>query len=461
MLRSLRGRLTAGIVLVLAVVLAAAGVVVARAADRNDRQVLDDRLRRTAELSRATALATLEQEVPTVTGGLDAVLDASGSSLRLSLGDVGLLETGTGVARTTFPGLGLRTVTLRGRRYRVFSERVPESGLGDLAVLQVTTSLRSTEARQDRLRRQLAGLGLGVLLLAAAGTWLAATRVLRPLARLRRSTAAIATDEDLSRRVPVGGARELAELAGDFNGMLERLGRSAEERTRALEATRRFAADAGHELRSPLTAAQTTLSILARHPGLDPARRTALAEDALAEQRRLVALLDGLQALARGDASEVADAPCDLDEVVDAAVVAARARHPGTTFTAELGEEPVVVSGWEPGLRLIADNLLENAARHGRPGGGHVRVELGGAGPRLVVDDDGPGVSPADRERIFAPFARVLDPDGPERPGSGLGLALVAQQVAHHGASVRVEDAPGLGGARVVVDFGARGLSGR
>jgi signal transduction histidine kinase len=85
--------------------------------------------------------------------------------------------------------------------------------------------------------------------------------------------------------------------------------------------------------------------------------------------------------------------------------------------------------------------------RHGRRGG-TVAVRVG-AGPALVVDDDGPGIAEGDRDRIFEPFVRA---DGTRAPGSGLGLALVAQQAGHHGAGVRVEDAP-LGGARFTVTF--------
>ena len=115
-----------------------------------------------------------------------------------------------------------------------------------------------------------------------------------------------------------------------------------------------------------------------------------------------------------------------------------------------LPDAPVIVSGWEPGLRLLVDNLVENGARHGRPGG-RVRVTLDaphGAPVVMHVDDDGPGVPEADRERIFAPFARAAA----EGPGSGLGLALASQQAGHHGASLEVGDAP-LGGARFTVRF--------
>jgi two-component system sensor histidine kinase PrrB len=106
------------------------------------------------------------------------------------------------------------------------------------------------------------------------------------------------------------------------------------------------------------------------------------------------------------------------------------------------------VSGWEPGLRLLADNLLENAARHGRRGG-TVAVRVG-AGPTLVVDDDGPGIAEGDRDRIFEPFVRA---DGTQAPGSGLGLALVAQQARDHEARIEVGRSP-LGGARFSVRFG-------
>jgi signal transduction histidine kinase len=283
--------------------------------------------------------------------------------------------------------------------------------------------------------------------------WLTASLVLRPLARLRRVTSTIAEDQDLGRRVASEtGPTELRALAASFNAMLARLGRSAADRERALTATRRFAADAGHELRTPLTSVQATLSALERHPELPPERRTAMAADALAEQRRMVDLLDGLQALARGDAAPVAETEVDLAEVVDGVVAAAAERHPDVDVSADLPEEPVLVAGWEAGLRSLTENLVTNAVRHGARGGRvHVSLERAVPGPVLHVDDDGPGVPDDDRERIFEPFVRV---DGVEAPGSGLGLALVAQQARHHGADVEVGESP-LGGARFTVRFAA------
>jgi two-component system sensor histidine kinase PrrB len=455
-MRGLRGRLTLGVTTVLAVVLVVAGVIVARDVDRSERQVLDDRLRRTAELSRATAVTAVQQGLPDGDRRLDAVLRATRSSLRLAIGDSVLLDSGVALDAHGRPPLGLATATIGGDRYRTYAETLRDPGLGGLVRLEVATSLSDLERRRTALRRRLALIGAAVLLVAAAGTWLAADLVLRPLRRLRAAAAGIETEGDLERSVPVRGPAELRALAGSFNAMLRRLARSADDRNRALDATQRFAADAGHELRTPLTSVQATLSTIARHPEIDAEQRTGLARDALAEQRRLVELLDDLQALARGDAAPIERSDVDLAEIVDASVGAVAARHPRTTLTADAPDDPVAYRGWEPGLRILVDNLVENAARHGRPDG-RVRVTLhaavNGQGPSIDVEDDGPGIPASERERVFEPFRRIDGADA--HPGSGLGLALVAQQARLHDADVTVGDSS-LGGALLRVAFPAQ-----
>jgi signal transduction histidine kinase len=448
--RSLRGRLTLGVVVVLAGVLAVAGVTVSRYVSRSERAAFDDRLQRTAELSRETALAAIEQELPGNDRRLDAVLDATSTSLRVLLGDRTLLDTGAPPPVRPRVVDGARTFTAEGVRYRTYTVSLQDAQLGGLARLEVTSRLTGLERRLSALNRRLLALGLLALAVSGAGAWLAADLVLRPLRRLRAVTGSIAGDEDLGRRVPAGaGPAETRALAASFNDMLARLGRSAADRERALEATRRFAADAGHELRTPLTSVQATLSALGRHPDAPVARREALVRDALAEQARLVTLLDGLQALARGGAApEHADV--DVADVTDAAVQAAAARHRAVRWSVEVPDAPVVVRGWEPGLRVLVENLVENAARHGRDGGQVAVTLVDGARPELRVEDDGPGIPETERERIFAPFARL---DGTEAPGSGLGLALVAQQVRQHDAEIAVERSRALGGAAFRVTF--------
>lgn len=448
-MRSLRGRLTLGIVFTLAVVLAVAGAVASHEVSNSSREAFDDRLRRTAELSRATARAAVQRELPENDNRLNAVLEATVSSLRLVIGKTVLLDTGAPLPTRTRLPTGLHTFSAGGVNFRSYVTTLRDRDLGGLARLEIVSSLASLERRQSALNRRLVALGLIALAIAGFGAWLAAELVLRPLTRLRLVASGIAADEDLQRRVPDRGPAELRSLAASFNAMLARLGRSASDREQALAATRRFAADAGHELRTPLTSVQATLSTLGRHPDLPAQRRSEMIDDALGEQRRLVALLDGLQALARGDAQPFEHAEVDLTDVVDAVVTASAAAHPATALRAELPETAIVVRGWEPGLRLLVDNLVSNAIRHGRRGG---RVEVTLTHDAVLhVDDDGPGVAAADRERIFEPFVHDEHADG---AGSGLGLALAAQQARQHGTTIEAGDAP-LGGARFTVRFAA------
>jgi signal transduction histidine kinase len=457
--RSLRGRLTVGITLVLAVVIAGAGIMVSRYVDRSERAALDERLERTAALSRETSLEALQSEVPPPDRRLNSVLGASRTSLRLIVGGSVIRESGARPPSDVIPRRdGLRTFTVAGRHYRSYSTSVPVPGLGNLARFEVTSPLRPLEDKLGRLDRRLAAFGLAALLLAGFGTWLAATLLLRPLRRLRAATAGIAGTDDLDQRVPGDdGPAELRSLAASFNDMLARLGRSAADRERALAATRRFTADAGHELRTPLTSVQATLSALSRHPDIPVVQRTELVLDALSEHRRLVDLLDGLQAMARGDASPGELGDVELVEVVAASLDQAAARHSRVTWDSSLPDGTIWVRGWEPGLRLLVDNLLENAARHGHADG-RVTVTVGAddtGHPRLCVDDDGPGIAEDQRERIFEPFVRV---DGTQAPGSGLGLALVSQQARAHEARISVGRSP-LGGARFEVRFRADGAT--
>ena len=196
---------------------------------------------------------------------------------------------------------------------------------------------------------------------------------------------------------------------------------------------------------------QANLSAIGRHPEMSQAQRAEMVADALAEHRRLVELLEGLQALARGDAAAVEHGEVEITDLVSVALAAARTRHPKVAWSCELSDDPIVVRGWEPGLRMLVDNLIENAIRYG---GGTVAVTLCADGPALLVDDDGNGVAEGDRERIFEPFVRA---NGTSTPGSGLGLALVSQQVRAHNATVFVGESP-LGGARFGVRFGGRGV---
>jgi len=305
--------------------------------------------------------------------------------------------------------------------------------------LQVLSSLAPVDERVSSIRRLVLLLGLSALALTALAAWGLTTIAVRPLARLRSGAARIRSAEDLSTPLEDDTAApdEVRQLAGALNEMLGRLNASAAQTERALEATRRFAADAGHELRTPLTALRAQLDTLARNPELPREQREALVADMTAEQDRMVRLLEGLQALARGEAAEsLPREPVELGDVLDGAVHAARKRHPGVQYELAGHVDEGTVDGWEGGLRLLVDNLLDNAALHGRPDGS-VAVGLERAGGQLVVrvEDDGPGIPPDERARLLEPFARGENA-GPN--GTGLGLAIVAQQAAIHGGELRL-----------------------
>nr|BFE81690.1 hypothetical protein GCM10020093_042910 [Planobispora longispora] len=266
---------------------------------------------------------------------------------------------------------------------------------------------------------------------------------------------------------------EIDELAGLLNELLDRRDAAVARTGEALETARAFAATAAHELRTPLTSMGANLGLL-DHPGLDPAERAETVADLIAEHSRMQRLITLLRGLARGDLIDPATfTGTDLTEIVAAAAEDARSRHPGAVITIALADGPRV-RGWEEGLRVIVDNLLDNAAIHGADPHGRATITVtlsfsatsavpvppspalpastatpapdGGGVAVLVVQDAGPGIPPADRERVFARFHRRTG-----SPGSGLGLTLVRQQVALHGGAVTVTGSHGGAGTRVEV----------
>jgi two-component system, OmpR family, sensor histidine kinase PrrB len=343
---------------------------------------------------------------------------------------------------------GFETVELDGESWRVFT---PPERAGPFGVqIQAASSLEPIDDRVANRRRLIVLLGLGGLAV-AGGLGLAFGGVaLRPLGRLRTAAAGVGSTGDLSTRVPVEGPEEVEALAQSLNSMLAKLQTEVSRTEAALEASRRFAADAGHELRTPLTSMSANLDAMVRNPDLATDERRAALEGVRSELARFSGVLDALQDLARGDAG-VGQPPeeVDLAELAEASAASLRWRHPRLELEFPHADGPVPYTGSPAGLRLVLDNLLENAAVHGSSRAS-LRIERHGHGARLIVDDDGPGIPEDEREKVFGRFERGRSPGG---QGSGLGLAIVAQQAARHGGSVRVSDSP-LGGARFEVDLG-------
>ncbi len=379
--------------------------------------------------------------------GPEALLAGSGTFVQVAVGAETVQQGGDLPAQPPpVPARpGLATIDIGGAPWRSLTVAgAAEDGLR----LQLVQSLATVDARVDETRRTVLLLGAVALLFCAGAVYALTGVATRPLARLRDAAAAVESTDDLS--TPLGvrdGPDEVRELGASLDAMLSRLDGSAVALQQALTSTKRFAADAGHELRTPLTSLRANVDVLRRNPDLPQAERDEVLAEIATEQERSVHLLDGLTALARGEAADALPRePVEIADLIDTSLEAARRRHPGISwsFREDVGE--ATVHGWPEGLRLMVDNLLANAALHGREDGRvEVRLEAGEDTLVLEVDDDGPGIPVGERLAVLEPFHRGWSP---RSEGTGLGLAIVAQQAALHGGTIALESSP-LGGLRV------------
>jgi signal transduction histidine kinase len=335
---------------------------------------------------------------------------------------------------------------------------------------------------QENLEAVRQGLWVGVPLLVAAVAavaWHLVGRALRPVEAMRAEVAAIGGGT-IHRRVPTPQTDdEIGRLAHTMNAMLDRLEAASTRQ-------RQFVSDASHELRSPVAAIRTDVEVALREG--DRADWAAVGAAVLAEEERLERLLDDLLTLAAADEDGGTKAAARPDERIDVgdlvADVAARPRRvpvrwaragdstgngagatvppaggasaPGTGGATPAAPDGLVVAGRPDTLSRLLTNLVDNAARHASTAV-DVRVEVassptGSPVAHLLVDDDGPGIPAADRQRVFDRFTRLDDGRARQRGGAGLGLAVVRSIAVGHRGRVWIDDSP-TGGARFVVEL--------
>jgi signal transduction histidine kinase len=308
-------------------------------------------------------------------------------------------------------------------------------------VLVTPFQAQATVASADSVL--IPAIPLGVLLVLAVA-YLATRRALRPVEAIRARTAAVSAADPRERvEVPDTGD-EIAALAVTINATLQRL-------DDASQAQRRLVADAAHELRSPLTVLLADLEVALAYP--DRADWPATTATAADQARRLRALIEDLLLLARLDAG-AAGARSALDLAALATGLTGEYTAAARERTVELrcvtgGPAPVL--GHPEQLRRLLRNLLDNALRHAAS---TVRVTVrSGGGPEgvvLEVADDGPGIDPADHERVFERFTRLADARDRDSGGTGLGLAIARDLARRQHGTLAL--APGGGpGARFVL----------
>ncbi len=280
-----------------------------------------------------------------------------------------------------------------------------------------------------------------VLLLVGVVVWVVATRALAPVERMRRQVDEIDAT-DLDRRVDAGGDDELGALAETMNRMLARI-----EQGQITQ--RRFVSDASHELRSPLATIRQHAEVARDHP--DSMSVQALSEVVLDEGARMQDLVEGLLLLARLDERRTQPhAPTDIDDLAFAEV--RRLRGLGVAVDGR-GIGPGRVDGTVALLARALRNLVDNAVRHA-----HaqviVRVWTATGWVHVQVEDDGEGIPAADREHVFDRFARLDEARARDAGGSGLGLAIAREIVLAHGGTIRVDDGA-TGGALFTISLPA------
>ena len=338
--------------------------------------------------------------------------------------------------------VGYADTYVNGIRYRV---RTVQINMPEPMLVAVGATYDATIVNTNNLHRRVIAVCSFAIGAAAVAGWLLAAFAVRPLKRLAQQTRDIDPEGDPP-EIEVRGATEAVEIADAITGLVDRVWEEKGRTKAALASARDFAAVSAHELRTPLTAMRTNVEILSTLDLPDEQRKEVLG-DIVRTQSRIETTLWALERLAQGELSTSDDhVPVDITDLLDRAAHDAMRVYPDLEVT--LAPTPtIIILGLPAGLRLSVDNAITNAVKHG----GATTVRLSAASSRdgleIAIDDNGAGVPEEERERVFDRFSRGSTAS---HSGSGLGLALVAQQAEIHGGTATLE-ASALGGARLVL----------
>ena len=359
--------------------------------------------------------------------------------------------------------LGFSDVRVEGRSYRVYAVQTP------LQTIQIAQDMSARSARASALAWQAALPTMLLAPLLMLAVWAVVSQSLASLERARRQIAERTVD-DLSPLDDQGLPREVQPLVQELNVLFGRV-------HQAFAVQKSFVADAAHELRSPLAALKLQAQAVSRASGTHgyPGTDTALLRLNQGIDRA-IQLVEQLLALARAEAGPDTgatregaseDKPVDLRTVIRLAVadVLPQAQAAGIDLGLQAAEDgvpeaPALVQGDAEALRTLLRNVLDNALKYtpsspDSPGRVDVALHVnhGRTGQLdLTVDDNGPGIPDAERERVFDRFYRA-DSTRQSQPGNGLGLAIVRAIAERHGATVALSSSPTLQGLRVQISF--------
>jgi two-component system sensor histidine kinase PrrB len=428
---SLRARVVVATAIGAAIPVLIVGTVVWFGITNDRKERLDRRLDEAAGFAIPFLPRGLE-EIPRSPNDADAMITVRNGTQVTSNSTVVLPELSAGYDDTYVNGI----------RYRVRTVNIPAP---QVMSVEVGATYDETIAETNSLHRRVVLICAFAIGAAAVFAWLLATFAVRPFKRLAQQTRAIDAGDEAP-QIQVRGATEAVEIAEAIRGMLQNIWNEQNRTKEALASARDFAAVSSHELRTPLTAMRTNLEVLATLDLPDDQRKEVL-HDVIRTQSRIEATLSALERLAQGELSTSDDhVPVDITELLDRAAHDAMRVYPNLDVSLVPSPTCIIV-GLPAGLRLTVDNAIANAVKHG----GATRVQLSAvssrAGVEITVDDNGVGVPEEERRVVFERFSRGSTAS---HSGSGLGLALVAQQAHLHGGTAELENSP-LGGARLLL----------
>ncbi len=404
-----------------------------------------------------TSLVLANNDAVQLDRRLDSIVDASMYPEQLQDPRRGVLTTGR--SRSTgqvvfqrgfqLPQLppGTATVEVNGVDYRVRTLPVEQEGGVIMSI-----GIRADSVLLNRARIPLySAVGVVTVLIAGGLGWMLAGPAIRPLRRLTEHTKQL---QKGSEQMPeVRGVREAEDLSEAMSAMLSRLADAQKATTNSLQAAQDFAANAAHELRTPLTAMRADLDTLRIHD-LPADEREEVVADLSRAQRRVEAIITALGQLASGQLAQAEDRELiDVTDLLDR--VARENMRPGGSVevVVEAPDDLGTIWGWPGGLRLAVDNLVRNAITHGEATRIVLAAQRRDGVMTIVVDDNGRGLPVDEHQVVLGRFSRgsTAAPGG-----SGLGLALVAQQAALHGGRIELSDGP-LGGLRATLTVSVAG----
>ena len=326
-----------------------------------------------------------------------------------------------------------------------------------LITIEVIGSYDVVDSTLTDVRNSFVSVGIVVVILLGVIGWVLGWIIVKPLGRLSKDAMMINDSSDLSERVNSESKYSFSEvqnLTASINEMLRRLEQSNKVTQEALVSSRSFASNVAHELRTPLTSMKMNLDLLGRNLEIDNSQKSEIISDLISQQDNLISILESLRLLARGDLSEEnIFEEIDFMQFINELTIKHERQYPEYKLNLILSSESPLIYAWREGLQVMLSNLIANAVIHSKMYPEQlvieISTEISDNNLILTIDDNGIGIPENERILVLERFQRG---NSNSIKGSGLGLALVKQQVDIHNGSLEITSNPSSG-ARFVISL--------